>query len=143
MNWKQEAMERLSRYELMLRALENIPEELRRLELRSTTLRGIKLDTIRSSTSPHRGEDALINNFVKRQELQKAYQDALIWVSTTDKALSVLEPAEKEVLLHLYIHPVSGALETVCEKLGIEKSSAYRKRDAALCRFTIALYGTQ
>jgi hypothetical protein len=32
-------------------------------------------------------------------------------------------------------------LEELCEKMQVEKSSIYRKRDKALERFTLALYG--
>jgi len=39
MNWKTEAMEKLKRYEAMRKSVENIPEELCRLELAATGIR--------------------------------------------------------------------------------------------------------
>ena len=39
--------------------------------------------------------------------------------------------------------PQSGALDQLCEELGMERSSVYRHRDKALSKFTLSLYGAQ
>lgn len=142
MNWKLEAVEKLSRYEAMVRSLENIPAEIRRLEYAARSLKSIPTDGVRAGTTGQRRDDAMINNLVQREELKNAYENARLWVDTADRALGALEPAEKNVLLKMYVQPQPGALETLCQELGMEKSSVYRKRDSALYRFTVALYGT-
>ena len=45
------------------------------------------------------------------------------------------------VLTRFYIYPERGGVSRLCEELGVEQSSVYRKRDKALERFTLALYG--
>lgn len=40
-----------------------------------------------------------------------------------------------------YINPAKGNLDRLCEELFLEKSAAYRRKDAALRKFTIALCG--
>ena len=87
-------------------------------------------------------EDSLLNNMVHRQELSFALQQAELWLDVTDRALGALTPEEKLILHRLYIYPERGAIERLCGELGIEQSSIYRKRDKALHRFTLALYGT-
>ena len=141
MNWKQEAITQLQKYEAMVEAVETIPTELARLKLLSRRTPGSGSDGVRVLTSRSMGDDALINNIMKRQELEMSYKNAKLWVASTQKALSVLEPEEKQILEKMYIRPEKGAVGSLCVSLGIEQSSVYRRRDSALERFTIALYG--
>ena len=140
MNWKTEATEKLRKYDAMCRAIQNIPEELRRLELAALSIQGC-----RTNISGIRGgcdrEDALIDNLVHRQELENALEQAQLWVCTTERALSALSGEEKKVLHGMLIDPQRGGIARLCEELECEQSSIYRKRDRALHKFTIALYG--
>ncbi len=141
MNWKNEAIERLSRYTAMTQAMENIPLELVRLKQDAVKLRGCRPDRIPGGGTPGPGDDALLGNLVKREELNVAYKNAKLWVATTEKALSVLTDEERTILTRMYVTPEKGVVNALCEALGLEQSSIYRKRDQALYRFTIALYG--
>lgn len=141
MNWKQEAIEHLQKYDAMVQAVENIPTELARLEQASCGVGAVRTDTPRVRKTPDPGNDRLINNMVQRQALTRSYENARLWVSATDKALSVLAPEEKQILFRMYVRPERGAVSDLCEILGLEQSSVYRRRDAALYRFTLALYG--
>lgn len=141
MNWKSEAIERLSRYTAMTQAMENIPLELARLKLDAVQLRGCRPDRIPGGATPGPRDDALLGNLIKREELGAALKNAKLWVSTTDKAMSVLTGEERTILTKMYVTPQKGAVNDLCGALGLEQSSIYRKRDQALYRFTIALYG--
>lgn len=141
MNWKNEAIERLTKYNAMNQAVENIPLELKRLEKNSTGLRGRRMDGIRVSCSPSRQEDILIGNLMKQDELKRSYENAKLWVDTTNNALAALTQEEEQILRRMYISPQRGVVNHLCTELGVEQSSIYRKRDAALHRFTLALYG--
>ena len=83
----------------------------------------------------------MLNNIVKRQELQWSLDQARLWMQNVTEALDALEPEEKGILQQLYISHEVGAMERLCEKLCLEKSSIYRKRDSALRKFTLAMYG--
>jgi len=48
---------------------------------------------------------------------------------------------DQAILYSMYVQPQKGAVNKLCEQLGVEQSSVYRKRDGALYRFTLALYG--
>ena len=141
MNWKTEAAEKLRRYNAMRAALENIPMELRRLEVDAASIRAAQTDKTAVKGGGGKREEALMNNLLHREELQRTEQMARLWVGMADKALGLLSPEEKLILHRLYISPLYGGLEELCEKMQVEKSSIYRKRDKALERFTLALYG--
>lgn len=141
MNWKNEAIERLSKYAAMKQSLEVIPLELCRLEQSITGLRGCRPGKIRVATTPGRQEDVLLGNLIKQEELSRSFDNAKAWVTTTDLALSVLSREERMILQRMYIQPQKGVVNQLCGELGMEQSSIYRRRDNALYQFTIALYG--
>ena len=142
MNWKNEAIERLTRYSAMAQAVENIPKEITRLERSIQELRGCDPAKAPSAKNPGPRDDVLIGNIIKRQELSDSYENARLWVDTTQQALSVLNAEEKTILTKMYVTPERGVVNQLCLALGVEQSSIYRKRDQALYRFTMALYGT-
>ena len=134
-------MEKLRRYDAMRQALRNIPEEIDRLKADACALRGATTDTTPVKGDGSRREEALINNLVERQELEWTLQQVQRWLCTADRGLAALTSDERLVLQRLYLYPERGALERLCSELGVEQSSIYRKRDQALHRFTVAMYG--
>lgn len=142
MNWKEEAIEKLRRYDAMRLCEENLPQEICRLEEAAASMRAAGLGAIVRTSAQRSQEDALLSNMVHRQELQHQLQQARQWLSITNRALGALTPEEKLVLHRLYIYPERGAVERLCNELGAEQSTVYRKRDKALQRFTMALYGS-
>ena len=141
MDWKQEAAEKLMQYEARRQALENIPMEIHRLELEYTGLRSSVPDAIPTHGNGSRREDAMLTNIVRREELARQLESARAWVALTDGGLAALNEEDRLVLDHFYIHRHKGACETLQELLDREKAQIYRRRDRALRRFTMALYG--
>lgn len=141
MNWKQEAIYKLREYEAHKRALENIPEEIKRLESAFTSVRSASADGVPVSHSGNTREDILLTNIVKRQELCRNLEQARLWVDMVDTGLKVIDGEERLVLERFYINRAKGNVDRLCKELCLEKSAVYSRRDAALRHFTIALYG--
>lgn len=141
MNWRNEAIEKLRRYDAMRQALRNIPEEIDRLKAEATLLRRVSTENIHVKGGGGRQEDARINNIVQRQELEQTLRQVKQWLSVADRGLLALNSDERLILQHLYLYPQKGAIQRLCNELGLEQSSIYRKRDQALHRFTAAIYG--
>lgn len=141
MNWKREAADKLRNYEVHKLALENLPKEIRRLESAYTTIRSATTDSTPVSGGSCTREDMMLSNITHREELKRRLKEARLWVSIVDRALSVLDDEEKTVLDRFYIHRAKGNVVELCERLSLEKTAVYDRRDKALRRFTIALYG--
>lgn len=142
MDWKQEAIDKLRDYETHKKALESIPLELERLGATYTGIRAAKVDgTPRSGSSISAREDSMLSNIVHRDELKRRLKEARLWVQIVEGGLSVLDDEERLALDYCYIHKVKGAINELCYQLNIDTSAAYRRRDLALRRFTLALYG--
>lgn len=134
-------MEKLRRYDAMRQALRNIPEEIDRLKEEAVLLRSSAAETVWVRGGGGHREDALINNLIHRQELEKTLRQVKQWLTVADRGFLSLSADERLILRHLYMYPQKGAIERLCSELGLEQSSVYRKRDQALHRFTAAIYG--
>ena len=141
MNWKEEAVSKLKNYGAMRSSLENLPLELKQLELDARRIAGSDPGKVRVGGSVRSGEDALLSNLVHRQELELALQQAKCWVDSVDRALHALNGQEMTVLQRLYLQPERGGVDRLCQELAAERSTVYRRRDEALRRFTMAMYG--
>ena len=141
MNWKREAIDKLKNYEARREALENIPKEIKRLESAYAGIRSATTDGTPVSGGGNTREDSMLSNIVHRDELKRRLREARLWVAQVDKALAVLDDEERLVLDRFYIHQAKGNVGELCERLNVEQATVYRKRDSALRRFTIALYG--
>ena len=138
MNWKEEATQRLMDYKPVRVSLNSMRRELKRLEMEATALRS---GTVQMGGGCGCREDRQLNNMIRRQELSDALDQAVLWVDITDHALGCLEDQEKELLVRIYIEGDWGNVTQLAQDLGMERSTVYRRRDEALRKFTVAMYG--
>lgn len=141
MNWKNEAIEKLEQYGARRQSLQNIPKEIAQLESANTNIRGITCDSSHVKRSGSGSEDILLSNIMKREELRWALEQAQHWVGLVESGLSVLSDEERSILEAFYIRSEKGAANRLAEELAMDVKTVYRKKDAALRRFTIALCG--
>ena len=135
MDWKAEAIDKLQGYEAQQRAVDGITGELERLG-------AAKLDGMpRTGINASARKEVMVDNITHRDNLKRKLKEARLWVEIVDGGLSVLGEDERFVLDLLFMHPAKGNIERLCEQLWVEKATVYRRRDEALRRFTIALYG--
>ena len=137
MNWKAEAVEKLRRFPLMRQATQSIPKELERLEQEARSLQAgnAKLGAMNVRSQ----ENMLLENMIRRRELEELCASAESWVAVTAGAIGQLTAQEEKLLTRLYVEEAD--VEQVCGELQMERSSLYRHREAALKKLTLALYG--
>ena len=143
MNWKFEAIEKLKEYAARRNAITSIPEEIKRLEEEARRIRSAATDATPVKGGGSTREDMLLDSIVHREELQRRLSDARRWVDIVDGGLAVLSDEDRLVLDRFYIHPMRGNAERLRDELGLEdERSVYKRKDKALRRFTLSLYGT-
>jgi len=141
MIWKREAIEKLDQYEAKKEALRLIPMEIQRLEAEAQGIRsaGAEGSPVRGGSESR--EDRLLSNIVRREELERSLEQARVWVALVDAALSLLSAEERDILNRFYIHAEQGAADRLAGDLHCDVKTVYRRKDRALRRFTISLYG--
>lgn len=141
MNWKIEAIEKLKMYEAKRQALQSIPEEAARLKSSMSSIRSASADSSPVTGGGSGREDMMLSNIVQREELRRSYTQAKRWVAAVEGALGVLTKEERLILDRFYITPEKNAADRLAGELLIDVKTVYRRKDAALRKFTVALYG--
>lgn len=141
MDWKREAADELRNYQNRKLAITNISEQIKDLAMEITSIRSASADGSPVAGGSNGRDDALVNNILKRERLEEAQRLTENRVRRVDRALNQLSEQDRCVLQRFYIAPRVGGVESLCEELHIEKTTAYRWKDCALRNFTITMYG--
>lgn len=140
MRWRDETIENLKIYRAKCVALENLRDDIRECEENLGRIRAADPDCVRvkSSNTPN---DQFLNSVTMRAELVESYQRTKAWVEKMDKAFSVLSREDITMLERMYVYPEPKAADRLAGDLQIDVKTVYRRKDAALARFTIARFG--
>ena len=141
MKWESVAIDRLRDYEKRKLAVENIPEQIAILEDKFIAIRAATTDGTPVQDSNNRREEMLIYNIARREELKQNYKLAVREVALTEKGLAALTSEEREILEGFYIYRTKNYVNRLCDELYVSKTELYRRKDAALRNFTVAIYG--
>ena len=141
MRWDIEAIAKLRDYTARKAALANIPDEIARLEADCGRIRSATTDATPVQGGGSTREDMMLSNICLRLELEKRLADTKTWLETMDAALGELSDEERLVLERFYVNPHKGSIDRLCEELCMERAGVYKRKDKALRRFTVILYG--
>lgn len=141
MDWKREAEEKLRQYEARKSSLARTAAEIQRLEADLTRIRSASTDGTPVAGGTNTREDMLVGNIASREELARARRDTFRWLAVMDSAMAELSEEERLILDRFYIHRAKGHVDRLCEEMHLERTQVYARKDAALHRFTLLLYG--
>ena len=139
--WRKQAESDLKIYEASKQALINIPDQIKELEEKLTSIRSQSADNVSVKGGGGSRDDAYLNNIVARDRLKANLDDSRRFVSRVSNALSILTEDEKELLRRFYMIPEKGAAYNMAAEKHVDHKTVYRWKDDALDRFTIAMYG--
>jgi len=138
MNYISEAIERLKHLKDLEIAKENLEDTILDLKLRCQGT-AITLDGMPQGRSSVTYDDAIINNMFKLQESQKRLRETIKEIEKIHKELSRLDEKDRELLVQWFVE--KKGLQDLCKIYKCEKTTLYRKRDAALKQFAVQLFG--
>lgn len=141
MIWKYEAVEKLKQYDAKKQSLNNIPLEIEQAELDMASIRSASADSTHVVGGGNGRESALLSHIVRKNELLRSLERAQKWVAAVDAGLAVLSEEDRLILDRFYIYPEKGAADRLAGDLHIDVKTVYKRKDDALRRFTISLYG--
>lgn len=141
--WKNWAVNELQSYEARKQAIENISERIRDIEERMIGIRSTGSDSAAVRGGGSGREDMYINCICQKAELEKNLKNDHSDVRQIERALSVLSEDDRMILHRFYVCREKGAARRLANDLGIDEKSVYRRKDAALQQFTIAMFGRE
>lgn len=139
MRWKTVAIDELRNYEAVRTSLDVLPELIERQDLAIKRIR--TSDPARVIGGGNGNNDALLSAIVYRDELKLRLKEARKTVDTIERSLKSLADDEYLILDMLFIHPRKNGVDHICESLCIERTAVYERRNKALEKFTMTLYG--
>lgn len=141
MDWKSVAIDKLTDYGAKRQAMEGIPLEIAQVESDMASIRGSRVDgtPVKGGNSGY--EDRMLNCLAQKEELQRILERTQMWINAVDGALAVLAQDERRVLDRFYITGGRGAAEDLADEFAVDVKTIYARKDRALRKFTIALYG--
>ncbi len=141
MNWEREMIERLKKYEKRIKAIDNLKERIVYLQESMESIKPVMTDKDPIKGGTTKQEDVLINRIMEKDLLLDNLKFCEFEVKEIQKALKTLTETEAEIINMFYINTCR--VQTICEKLGYEKSQVYNIRNIALKKMTLFLYGKE
>ena len=136
MNWKAHAIEDLNNYNYMKLGIINSQELLAIINAGKTpVLSNDKKYGVQSFTEP-------ASCRIQANKLRRNIASAQRITRLIERALNSLTTEERIILCKFYIDNNPKPASILSSELGFSLRSLYRARDAALKKFTIAMYGT-
>lgn len=141
MDYKAVMIDILRQHRLREAALANTKAMILDKEAEIRSIKGANPEREPVRRSGNGQEDKLLNLIVERDTLRGVYKINKAYVDQVQRGLNALDDEERRIISAFFIDRKAGVSTDICEMLNCEKSEAYRRRDAALRKITIACYG--
>ena len=135
MDWKACAIDDLRRYPMLKLAIRNCREKIRAVQGIAQKGRMAFEEGIKAVDS--RYVDAIVEVDKLRYNLESAERLAAV----IERALSVLDDEERLILTKFFMSDDPANIIELRNRLSYESRTIYRRKDKALLKFTLAMYG--
>ena len=139
MELKRKAISDLKDYTAKKAFLLNANETILDLEAQKNQIKSISADSIGSAGSGR--SDILPGLIVAQDDMREARYLVNRWITRVERGLAVLNDDERKILDRFYIIAEKSAADRLAEDLQCDIKTVYRRKDVALRKFTLAMYG--
>jgi adenylosuccinate lyase len=133
----------LKDYENMTCIIHLTPEDIKTLEDSMSDPRSSASDGMPHNENPHSQEQRIINELEKIDALRQRYRQAVEFMDWFQPAWDALRNEEQMILSEMFL--ISGikvdTVKNLSERLVVDRSNVYRRRDKALEHLSVLLYG--
>lgn len=130
--------------ELMQAIIDNTPKDIKRIREQMYNLLSPQLTGMPSAHEPKSGEEKLVNNLTDVEMLCDRYDRAIAYMDWFMPAWEVLSKDEQFILVTFYVGPryQLPAVDQVSRVFHIERSTAYNRKNQALDKLSVLLFGS-
>ena len=132
-------------YDTMRFILSNTERQQAAVNEKIISVGGMKLDGMPKSHNPKSGENAILSAIDEINILEQRYQEAQDYMAWFQPAWDQLIEEEQYILKTFFSESNfygSNAVYTIADKFCIETSAVYKRKNRALNRMTVLLYGS-
>jgi hypothetical protein len=141
---KSAAVDALKDYSGMAYIVQNHQDDMEEVRAKITALPSAMPDGLPRAHDPHAGEARLAASLDEIDVLKERYRRALEYMEWFRPAWDALSEDEQFVLSEFYLNDNDRQIDVIaniCDRFHIERSSAYNKKNRALARLALLLYG--
>lgn len=133
----------LKDYSSMEFIIANTSSEIKNARDKMSAVRSPQYDEMPRTHNPQAGEERILNGIEEIDILQERYRQAVEYMDWFKPVWEQLTADERYVLETFYDEECSqtGAMYEICDHFSIERSSAYNKKNRALAKLAVLLYG--
>ena len=138
------AVEALKDYASMEYIIETCPDDIAEVREQMTTVSSTFPTGMPRQKNPHAGEARLLASIDEIDVLKERYRCALEYMEWFDPAWNALSEDEQFILNECFLREdisKTEAILNVGDRLHIERAQVYRRKDKALDRLSLLLYG--
>lgn len=137
------AVDALKDYGSMKFIIEHTDDEIKSAYEKMSGISSPQYDGVPHSHNPQAGEDRIIKGIEEIDVLKERYRQAVEYMAWFVPAWNELTEDERYVLEVFYSDADSqtNAVYDICDHFGIERSSAYNRKNRALGKLVTLLYG--
>ena len=139
------AINALQDYNSMQHIIDHTDEEIANVSDRMTSLGSPSFsDTPRSGSNPQGNENRIIAAIDEIDVLRERFRQAVEYMEWFQPAWQALTEDERIVLSEFYWKEDDNqteALYNLCDRFGIERTSVYKKKNRALAKLALLLFG--
>lgn len=130
-------------YDSMQFIIEHTDDDIKEVRERMSGIGSPNMDGMPHVHNPQAGEDRMVEAIDKIDLLKERYRQAIEYMDWFKPAWDKLDEEEQYALDAFYRGNEYGAnaAEQVCLKFGVERNSAYKKKNRALDHLVLLLYG--
>lgn len=135
----------LKDYESMKFIAAQAPEEIAEMEQKLLSDSHPAMgDALKNPFNPHAGETRIARTIDAMDALNVKYRQAMAYMAWFQQGWEALTEDERVVLRSFYMAESQSQgdnVNEICEVFHIERTSAYKKKDRAVSRLSLMLYG--
>lgn len=138
------AVSALKDYSSMEFIIKNTDIEIADVHGNMEGVRSSQLDGMPRQHNPQAGEDRILKGIEEIDVLQERYRQAMEYMEWFKPAWSELSEDERFLLETFYQgdeDSQTGAVYDICDHYKIERTSAYKKKNRALAKLAVLLFG--
>ena len=137
------AVDALKDYDSMAFIIANTSNEIKNTRDDMDSIRSPQFDGMPRTHNPQAGEERILKNIEEIDILQERYRQAVEYMEWFKPAWEELSSEERYVLETFYRDEggQTGAVYEICSQLNVERSTAYNRKNRALAKLAVLLYG--
>ena len=138
---KSAAADAVKDYGSMKFIIEHTDDEIKAAYEKMGGISSPQFDGMPHTHNPHAAEDRMAEGMDEISVLRERYREAVEFMAWFKPAWEELTEDERYVLECFYMGADGPAVNAVCERFQIERNSAYRRKNRALSKLSVMLYG--